>query len=117
MSKSYTIYLPPSIKAGGGRTGLKVFLYKNRRDLSFTISLFHYDGLGVKFKKYLEGEDKCEVYVNGDSIEKIYLNVDWESRSIGVSSKESWEEYKKYLEGEDKWRWYRDWETDRKSVV
>jgi len=33
---------------------------------------------------------------------KIYLNVDWESRSIGVSSKESWEEYKKYLEGEDK---------------
>ena len=41
-------------------------------------------------------------------MKKLYLNVDWESRSIGVSSKESWEEYKKYLEGEDKCEVYED---------
>ena len=44
---SYTIILPPSIKAGGGRTGLKVSLYKNRKGTSFTTYLFHYDVLGV----------------------------------------------------------------------
>ena len=41
-------------------------------------------------------------------MKKLYLSIDWESRSIEVTNKESWEEYKKYLEGEDKCGTYKD---------
>ena len=36
-------------------------------------------------------------------MKKIYLSVDWDSRSISVSTKKDWASY-------------RDWETDRKST-
>ena len=35
-------------------------------------------------------------------MKRIYLCVDWESRSIGVSTKKDWDEYKEYLKGENK---------------
>ena len=34
---------------------------------------------------------------------KIYLSVDWDSRSISVSTKKDWEEYKEYLKEEGKY--------------
>lgn len=39
---------------------------------------------------------------------KLYLVVDWESRSIGISTKKDWDEYKKYLEEENKCGVYED---------
>lgn len=41
-------------------------------------------------------------------MKKLYLSIDWESRSIEVSSKESWEDYKKYLVEENKCGEYKD---------
>ena len=41
-------------------------------------------------------------------MKKIYLSIDWESRSIEVTNKESWEEYKKYLVEENKCGEYKD---------
>ena len=41
-------------------------------------------------------------------MKKIYLCVDWESRSIGVSTKKDWDEYKKYLKEENKCGEYKD---------
>ena len=39
---------------------------------------------------------------------KIYLSVDWDSRSISVSTKNDWEEYKEYLKEEKKCGEYED---------
>ena len=39
---------------------------------------------------------------------KIYLSVDWISRSISVSTKKEWEEYKGYLVEESKCGEYKD---------
>jgi len=41
-------------------------------------------------------------------MKKIYLSIDWESRSIEVTNKESWEEYKKYLVEEGRCGEYKD---------
>ncbi len=41
-------------------------------------------------------------------MKKLYLCVDWESRSIGVSTKKDWEEYKLYLVGENNCGVYED---------
>ena len=41
-------------------------------------------------------------------MKKIYLSVDWISRSISVSTKKEWEEYKGYLVEEGKCGEYKD---------
>ena len=41
-------------------------------------------------------------------MKKIYLSVDWISRSISVSTKKEWEEYKEYLVEESKCGEYKD---------
>ena len=41
-------------------------------------------------------------------MKKLYLSIDWESRSIEVTNKESWEDYKKYLVEENKCGEYKD---------
>ena len=41
-------------------------------------------------------------------MKKIYLSVDWISRSIGVSTKKDWEEYREYLVEEKKCGEYKD---------
>ena len=41
-------------------------------------------------------------------MKKLSLSIDWESRSIEVTNKESWEDYKKYLVEENKCGEYKD---------
>ena len=41
-------------------------------------------------------------------MKKIYLSVDWDSRSISVSTKKDWEEYREYLVEEKKCGEYKD---------
>ena len=41
-------------------------------------------------------------------MKKIYLSVDWDSRSISVSTKKVWEEYREYLVEESKCGEYKD---------
>ena len=51
---------------------------------------------------------KSKFQYNRRMMKKLYLSIDWESRSIEVTNKESWEEYKKYLVEEGKCGEYKD---------
>ena len=48
---------------------------------------------------------------------KIYLSVDWDSRSISVSTKNDWDEYKEYLKEEGKCGVYREGNSLEKKLI